>query len=509
MPEADGEAEARAAGPLAGVELLERLEDPRRVVRRDADPRVGDDDLDQHRAVRDRARGRREADRAPLGELEGVAREVDEDLLHLGAVAQDRARELGSALDLDLDALGRGLASEHPLDLVERRPGIEPILDELGVAGLDLGHLEQVVHERQQVLPARVHDPDLLLLRPAERGVALEDLRVAQDDVQRVADLVRDVGEKLALGPVGALGFILGVAELARARRDELLQPLAVGAELGHVVHLSDDAQGPTVGIGDDRHGEQHPNRLTVVSEQTFLDGVGRDVEQTRELHLVGPEVVRVRDVAQPSGAELLGRPPEHTAEREVDPEEPSVEREQAFPIGPCSKAASNCLSVAATRAPRAEYSRARKNATQSTLIACGKAPGYGARTFAKSTRIASVNPARIAAAPMATRIAPARSASRSRGRRRIHRPGPPAPRDIGGRGTRRAACGSAAGPCRPRAAASFAARGRFHAAAPIGSGRRGRPAARDERAEDTVAATAEVRIELEEQRRGGTRRSS
>ena len=279
MPEADGEAEARAAGPLAGVELLERLEDPRRVLRRDADPRVRDDDLDQALAPSAIALADALKRIEPRSvNLRALLSEVDEDLLHLGAIAQDRARQLGSALDRELDALGRGLASEHPLDLVERRPGIERILDELGAAGLDLGHLEHVVHERQQMIPARAHDPDLLLLRSAERGVALEELRVHQDHVQRVADLVGHVGEELALGLVGALGFILGGAELARARRDELLEPLAVGAELGHVVHLSDDPEGPTAVIGDDRHGEERPHGLAVLSEKTFLDGVGRDV---------------------------------------------------------------------------------------------------------------------------------------------------------------------------------------------------------------------------------------
>ena len=134
------------------------------------------------------------------------------------------------------------------------------------------------------------------------------------------------------LAAVGALGFILGIAELARARRDELLQPLAVAAELGHVVHLGDDADGPTAVIGDDRHGEERPHGLAVLSEKAFLDGVRRDVEQAPELHLVGPEVVRVRDVAQPSCAELLGGPPEDAAERAVHPEELSVEREEGLP---------------------------------------------------------------------------------------------------------------------------------------------------------------------------------
>ncbi len=182
------------------------------------------------------------------------------------------------------------------------------------------------------MLPARAHDADLLLLRPAERGVALEELGVPQNQMQRIPHLVGHVSQKLALGAVGALGFILGIAELARTRLDELLQPFAVAAELGHVVHLSDDADGPTAAIGDDRHGEERPHGLAVLSEKAFLDGVGRDVKQAPELHLVGPEVVRVCDVTQPPCAELLGGPPEDAAERAVDPEKLSVEREEGLP---------------------------------------------------------------------------------------------------------------------------------------------------------------------------------
>jgi len=74
------------------------------------------------------------------------------------------------------------------------------------------------------------------------------------------------------------------------------------------------------------------------------------------------------------------------------------------------SRWARSSVIVAATRAPRAEYSRDRKNARQSTLITCGKAPAYGARTFAKSTRNPIVNPTMIAVPPIATRIAPVRS---------------------------------------------------------------------------------------------------
>ena len=325
------------------------------------------------------------------------------------------------------------------------------------------------------MIAARVHDPDLLLLRPVERGVALQDLRVAQDDVQRVAYLVRDVGEKLALGPGGALGFIFGSAELARARRDQLLEPLAVGAQLGHVVHLSDDVEGPAVVIGDDRHGEQRPHGLTVVSQQTFLDGVGRDVEQTPELHLVGPEVVRVRDVAQPSGAELLGSPAEDTAERAVDPEEPSVEREQRLsdravlegglelPLGGGHPRAARRVLPREEERQAEDVDHVRKGAhiRRPELREVDEEPYRGS---AQDRRRADGDEDR--AGPVAL---PDRA-----GDERIHIPGSPAQRDTGWRGARREAFGSAAGPCRPRAGASFAARGRCRVAAPTGSGRRG-----------------------------------
>ena len=239
--EADGEAEARAAGPLAGVELLERLEHPRRCPaprcrspcpRRRSRPRIAPSATALEDAVK-----RIEPCSVNLTALLARLMRI---CFTLPPSPRSERGSSGARSIVELDALGRGLAGEHLLDLVERRAEIERILDELGLAGLDLGHLEHVVDERREVLAARADDLDLLPLRRAERGVALEDLRVQQHHVQRVADLVGHVGEKLALGLVGALGFILGVAQLARARRDELLEPLAVGAELGHVLHLSD-----------------------------------------------------------------------------------------------------------------------------------------------------------------------------------------------------------------------------------------------------------------------------
>src|SRR5579872_6122029 len=79
---ADREPEARPAvlPRLRAVHLLEVLEDARPVLLGDADARVGDGDLD---AVVLAVPGRPDADRALLGELEGVVEQVEDDLLDL------------------------------------------------------------------------------------------------------------------------------------------------------------------------------------------------------------------------------------------------------------------------------------------------------------------------------------------------------------------------------------------------------------------------------------------
>jgi len=59
---ADGKAEARAAGPHTAIELLEWLEQPRDVLLRDTDARVGDDDLNEGCRVPDRAPRCRDTD---------------------------------------------------------------------------------------------------------------------------------------------------------------------------------------------------------------------------------------------------------------------------------------------------------------------------------------------------------------------------------------------------------------------------------------------------------------
>ena len=71
---------------------MEVLEDPRLLLGGDPDPGVGDGDRHLPRL---RPVGGGDGDRAARGELDGVAQEVQQDLLHLGPVAaQARQRRL-------------------------------------------------------------------------------------------------------------------------------------------------------------------------------------------------------------------------------------------------------------------------------------------------------------------------------------------------------------------------------------------------------------------------------
>jgi hypothetical protein len=88
---------------------------------------------------------------------------------------------------------------------------------------VNIRHRQQIVQEAREMISAREHDRDLRPLRDAEGGIALQELRLQHHAVQRVAELVGDVREELALGPFGAVGFVLGVASrrfrpIARSR---------------------------------------------------------------------------------------------------------------------------------------------------------------------------------------------------------------------------------------------------------------------------------------------------
>ena len=139
-----------------------------------------------------------DGDGAFLGELVGVARQVEQRLAKPDLVGVDRA-EVRPAIDDNTIAVLR----RHRLDrlghVLDQRRQRERFEMKLHSPRLDLGEVENVVDQREQV-PARAEHPierlDVLLQR---LGILPQHLGDADDGVERRAQLVAHAGEELRL----------------------------------------------------------------------------------------------------------------------------------------------------------------------------------------------------------------------------------------------------------------------------------------------------------------------
>ena len=120
--------------------------------------------------------------------------------------------------------LGRRLRCNQLPDGLQHLPHIEIAGIQLHLAALDLGHIQNVVDQPQQIIGGgldllqAVHDP-LRALPALER-----DGRHADDAVHRRADLVAHAGEKLGLGLAG--NIVLPLVQLALDDPAQLRQVL-------------------------------------------------------------------------------------------------------------------------------------------------------------------------------------------------------------------------------------------------------------------------------------------
>ncbi|MFT3684773.1 MAG: hypothetical protein QM783_07545 [Phycisphaerales bacterium] len=157
-----------------------------------------------------------DGDAAGLGELDGVADEVDQDLAEADGVGVDR---LGDGRD---DAGGEAEALAAGLDVHERQYVLQDAVSGGGevfhrhATGLDLGDVEDVVDDREQVLAVAVDGVDALEALAGCKGavaVVSEEFGKAQDGGHGRADLVAHVGQELALGATGGFGLGFGDAQ--------------------------------------------------------------------------------------------------------------------------------------------------------------------------------------------------------------------------------------------------------------------------------------------------------
>ena len=227
---ADREPEAGSTvlARVAAVHLPELLEDQLELVRGDADAGVRHGEGDVVTPT-----GDGHGDRPLVRELDGVAQEVEKDLLDLVLVGveprQVRIDRLHQAHLLALDQRLHRAEAE-----VNQRLEVEGHRADLDPAGLDLGEVEDVVDERQEVLGA---DEDLLevLVLPGREDVAgapHHEAAEPDDGVERGTELVGHAGEERRLVARGGLELVVQLLKLVGAHLDLDLQLLRVLADL-------------------------------------------------------------------------------------------------------------------------------------------------------------------------------------------------------------------------------------------------------------------------------------
>ena len=230
-PLRERKAEARPfALPDPRLALLELLEDPVPILGSDARTGVGDGNpdlaVDPRRAHVDLPTGGRE--------LHGIREQVEDDLLDPSLVTVDHI-DLGVRGERDADPFLRGALAHHHHAALERLPQRERVNLQLDLSGLDLGEVEDVVDQREQMVPRggdvvevlrllRIHGPDHLVA---------QHLGEADDRVERRPELVGHVRQELRLVPARRLELGVETPQL-------VVHPVDVGAQRSELVSVID-----------------------------------------------------------------------------------------------------------------------------------------------------------------------------------------------------------------------------------------------------------------------------
>ena len=172
-------------------------------------------------------------DGALRGELDGIAQQVDEDLAQALFIGPHHLGDHALHVELKGQAFGGRLQLEQAGDLVQAigKPHGCDVEGEL--AGFDARDVQRALDEREQMLAAAADHVHSLLAVGGNLGVLAHQLRVAQDGVERRANLVADGADVAALGLVGLLGRLLRLLGHA-ARGLQGLVGLAVQFDLAH-----------------------------------------------------------------------------------------------------------------------------------------------------------------------------------------------------------------------------------------------------------------------------------
>ncbi len=214
-----------------GIDLGERLEEPGHSFFGDADAAVADAKPENGMGIGPVFQFGIDDDFAALGEFQGVADEVKDDLAQAGGIAADQRGTSRPDATRQFDFLLFGALAEHLHDAFDDLMEIKVGGVEFKLSGLDFGKIEDVVDEFQQGSGRSLGDFTIsLLLRVGFGGQ--QQVHHSDDAIERRAQFVRHIGQKQAFGAAGFLGGGQGGLKLFGALTDLILQGIGESAQL-------------------------------------------------------------------------------------------------------------------------------------------------------------------------------------------------------------------------------------------------------------------------------------
>ena len=152
-----------------------------------------------------------------LGEFACIAKEVDQDLSQPKLVGLNHSERI-ELLERKCVPVLRDQISTRCGHLLEAVVEIDRMKPDIDVFRVDLGHVQDIRDQRQQVA-ARVVDGSQFLdvhRMLARLGVLQQDFAIADDGIERGPKLVTHLRQEDGLGFIGAFSIVLGDSQLGR-----------------------------------------------------------------------------------------------------------------------------------------------------------------------------------------------------------------------------------------------------------------------------------------------------
>ena len=212
----DGQAEPGTAKLAcgAGAFLLKRLEEVLQIGGIHADACIADDKADDAAVFLFLQQGGLQVDTAASRcELHCIGEQIHEDLVQAQAVANDFAGRQLAAVGVELHSFRLRLARKHGVQELQHLPGAEGLLGELHAAAFNGGGIEDIIDDTEQMTGGQCAVIQAVAEVFREGRHCPRDGQIADDRIERCADLMAHAGQEVPLGLAGLPGRVQGIDE--------------------------------------------------------------------------------------------------------------------------------------------------------------------------------------------------------------------------------------------------------------------------------------------------------